>query len=44
MSDGRSTQSYDMKSKVDDATLMCLLRAKMYIVQQEQVRKTVKLR
>jgi len=33
-----------MKSTLDDATLMCFLRAMMYMVQQEHVRKAVKLR
>jgi len=45
MDDNSSTDSYDMKSKVDDdATLTCFLRAMMYTVQQEHVRKVVKLR
>jgi len=33
-----------MKSKFDDATLVCLLRGMMYTVQQEYIRKADKLR
>jgi len=33
-----------MKSKFDDATLMCSLRVMMYTVQREHVKKVVKLR
>jgi len=33
-----------MKSKLDDATLMCFLRSMIYMFQREHVKKTVKLR